>query len=47
MVVLAPLMESAKDNRERLEYTAVPDIGDGLADAGRRCWRKRTPPSTR
>ena len=33
MVVLAPLMESAKENRERLEYTAVPDIGDGLADA--------------
>ena len=33
LVVLAPLMESAKENRERLEYAAVPDIGDGLADA--------------
>ena len=33
LVVLAPLMESAEENRERLEYTAVPDIGDGLAEA--------------
>ena len=33
LVVLAPLLESAEENRERLEYTAVPDIGDGLAEA--------------
>ena len=33
LVVLAPLLESAKENRERLEYTAAHDIGDGLADA--------------
>ena len=33
LVVLIPLLESAEENRERLEYTAVPDIGDGLAEA--------------
>ena len=33
LVVLAPLLESAEENRERLEYTAVPDIDDGLAEA--------------
>ena len=31
--VLAPLLGSAEESRERLEYTAVPDIDDGLADA--------------
>ena len=33
LVVLAPLLGSAEENRERLEYTAVPEIDDGLADA--------------
>ena len=33
LVVLAQLLESAEENRERLEYTIVPDIGDGLAEA--------------
>ena len=33
LVVLAPLLGSAEENRERLEYTAVPDIDDGLTDA--------------
>ena len=33
LVVQAPLLGSAEENRERLEYTAVPDIDDGLADA--------------
>ena len=33
LVVLAPLLGSAEENRERLEYTAVPDIDDGLANA--------------
>ena len=33
LVVLAPLLRSAEENRERLEYSVVPDIDDGLADA--------------
>ena len=33
LVVLAPLLGSAEENRERLEYVAVPDIDDGLANA--------------
>ena len=33
LVVLAPLLGSVEENRERLEYTAVPEIDDGLADA--------------
>ena len=33
LVVLVPLLGSAEENRERLEYTAVPDIDDGLANA--------------
>ena len=33
LVVLASLLGSAEENRERLEYTAVPDIDDGLAKA--------------
>ena len=33
LVVLASLLGSAEENRERLEYTAVPEIDDGLADA--------------
>ena len=33
LVVLVPLLGSAEENRERLEYTAVPDIDDGLAKA--------------
>ena len=33
LVVLAPLLGSAEENRERLEHTAVPDIDDGLAKA--------------
>ena len=45
LVVLAHLAGDAEANRERLEDTAIPDIDDGLAE--RRCWRKRTPPSTR
>ena len=32
-VVLVTLLGSAEENRERLEYTAVPDIDDGLAKA--------------
>ena len=33
LVVLIPLLESAEENRERLEHAAVPEIADGLADA--------------
>ena len=33
LVVLAPLLGSAEENRERLEYAAVPDIDDRLANA--------------
>ena len=33
LVVLAPLLRSAEENRKRLEYSVVPDIDDGLADA--------------
>ena len=33
LVVLAPLVGSAEENRERLEGTAIPNIDDGLANA--------------
>ena len=33
LVVLTPLVGGAEENRERLEDTAIPDIGDGLTDA--------------
>ena len=33
LVVLAPLVGSAEESRERLEDTAIPNIDDGLADA--------------
>ena len=33
LVVLAQLAGEAEESRERLEDTAIPDIGDGLADA--------------
>ena len=33
LVVLAPLVGGAEENRERLEDTAIPDIDDGLANA--------------
>ena len=33
LVVLASMLGSAEENRERLEYAAVPEIDDGLAEA--------------
>ena len=32
LVMLASLMGSAEENRERLEYAAIPEIDDGLTD---------------